>query len=417
VFGVDRPDEQPGGEEPEGAAGKQETPDSAAEPARKKPARSRRKIIAITTVAAAVAVAGGAYALTSGSRTNGPGRAAPAQAVPLKLQSISPSSGAKQVQGATPIVVSFSAPIAANSPDPTITPAVPGNWSPLGDDLVFSPDQPYQPLKAVTVSIPSGPQGVRSANGGLLAAGTTEHFTTSGYSQLRLAELLGQLGYLPLTWSQAGSGLARDQTVGSDDASETQAGMAYDPPAGTFQWKPGYPSMLRSFWTPDSANVILRGAVMAFQSEHGMTINADLTPRFWAALFQAAETNKQNANGYTYAIANKGTPETLTIWHDGHQVLRSLANTGIPISPTVDGTFPVFERFRFQIMRGTNPDGSAYADPVSFVSYFNGGDAVHYFPRAAYGFQQSLGCVELPYTQAEEAWPFLTYGSLVSVTG
>jgi L,D-transpeptidase catalytic domain/Bacterial Ig-like domain len=419
VLGEDRPDKQPAGEEPEGAAGKQEAPADGAEATRSKPTGGRGKIIAIAT-AAALAIGGGAYALSSGGgsgQTHGSHGPALEQAAPLHLRSMTPFAGARQVQGATPIVVGFSSPIAANSPDPTINPAVPGNWSPLGDDLVFTPDQPYRPESPVTVSVPSGPEGVRSANGGLLAAGATEHFTTSGYSQLRLAELLGQLGYLPLTWSEAGSGAARDQTIGADDASETQAGLAYDPPAGTFQWKPGYPSMLRSFWSPDAPNVILEGAVYAFQSEHGMRINGDVTPRLWAALFRAAEANQQNSNGYTYAIANKGTPETLTIWHDGHQVLHSLANTGIPVSPTVDGTFPVFARFRFQIMRGTNPDGSAYADPVSFVSYFNGGDAVHYFPRGAYGFRQSLGCVELPYTSAEEAFPYLTYGSLVSVTG
>ncbi len=47
-------------------------------------------------------------------------------------------------------------------------------------------------------------------------------------------------------------------------------------------------------------------------------------------------------------------------------------------------------------MKGTNPDGSKYADPVYWISYFNGGDAVHYFDRPAYGYYQSLGCVELP---------------------
>ena len=36
-------------------------------------------------------------------------------------------------------------------------------------------------------------------------------------------------------------------------------------------------------------------------------------------------------------------------------------------------------------MKGTNPDGSKYADPVAWVAYFNGGDAVHYFPRGFYG--------------------------------
>jgi hypothetical protein len=148
-----------------------------------------------------------------------------------------------------------------------------------------------------------------------------------------------------------------------------------------------------------------------------MTVGASVDQHFWQALFRAAAAGQRNANGYSYAIASKALPETLTIWHNGRVVFRSLANTGIPVSPTVDGTFPVYLRLRYQIMRGTNPDGSSYADPVSFVSYFNGGDAVHYFPRGSYGFQQSLGCVELPYNSAEQAYPYLTYGSLVSVMG
>jgi len=51
------------------------------------------------------------------------------------------------------------------------------------------------------------------------------------------------------------------------------------------------------------------------------------------------------------------------------------------------------------------------------VSYFNGGDAVHYFPRPGYGYYQSLGCVELQYNPAEYIWPYMTYGTLVTVTG
>jgi len=54
---------------------------------------------------------------------------------------------------------------------------------------------------------------------------------------------------------------------------------------------------------------------------------------------------------------------------------------------------------------------------VQWVSYFNGGDAVHYFARPGYGYQQSLGCVELPYNDAVRAYPYLTYGSLVTVDG
>ncbi len=86
-------------------------------------------------------------------------------------------------------------------------------------------------------------------------------------------------------------------------------------------------------------------------------------------------------------------------------MFSSLANTGISVAPTATGTFPVYEKLTFQIMQGTNPDGSHYADPVSWVSYFNGGDAVHYFDRGSYGWPQSLGCVELPYTAAKQRLP------------
>jgi hypothetical protein len=42
---------------------------------------------------------------------------------------------------------------------------------------------------------------------------------------------------------------------------------------------------------------------------------------------------------------------------------------------------------------------------------------VYYFPRGGFGFQQSLGCIELPFDQAKAAYPYLAYGSLVTVTG
>ena len=283
--------------------------------------------------------------------------------------------------------------------------------------MIFMPSAAFRPSSRVTIEVPAGPSGIRSATGGLLTATLTDHFSTGAYTQEGLAELLAEQGYLPMTWSQTQNGSTRAESMISvDPASLTPAGQAYDPPAGTFTWDSGYPSTLTSLWSPNRANVILRGAVMAFEAQHSMTLDGSLTPQLWRALFRAQERGEQNRTGYTYAIASKQAPETLTIWHNGHIVMRSLANTGIPVSPTVDGTFPVYERFRFQIMRGTNPDGSAYADPVSYVSYFNGGDAVHYFPRGSYGSQQSLGCVELPKSSAQQAYPYLTYGSLVSVT-
>ena len=68
----------------------------------------------------------------------------------------------------------------------------------------------------------------------------------------------------------------------------------------------------------------------------------------------------------------------------------------------------MYIRYQSQIMKGTNPDGSKYADPVAWVAYFHSGEAVHYFPRYSYGSQQSLGCVELPWGPAKKIWPYLT---------
>ena len=49
------------------------------------------------------------------------------------------------------------------------------------------------------------------------------------------------------------------------------------------------------------------------------------------------------------------------------------------------------------------------------VSYFNGGDALHEFPRYSYGFPQSLGCVEMPFASAETVLPYTPIGTLVTV--
>ena len=159
----------------------------------------------------------------------------------------------------------------------------------------------------------------------------------------------------------------------------------------------------------------MKGAVMAFESDHGLAIDGVAGPQVWTALLKAVAAGQTNKHGYTYAIAREGNPETLTIWHNGHQVLRTLANTGIAAAPTTLGTAPVYQRYYFQIMKGKNPDGTKYADPVYYVSYFRAGEAVHFFDRGSYGWPQSLGCVELPRSDAKKAYPYLTYGSLVTV--
>jgi peptidoglycan hydrolase-like protein with peptidoglycan-binding domain len=377
----------------------------------------RARLIAIGAAIAALIAGAGTYVLLQGGSVplNAPISPGVTLPGPFRVISMTPKPGDLRADGSDPVQVTFSAPVAGGSPPPTMSPSVPGSWQSTGDTLTFTPAVPFSPSTQVTVTVPVA---LRSTEGKQLAQPLTTRFTTEPFSNLALADLLGQLGYLPGSWQQPNLGTqvaSETQTTESGLAGELQ--LAYDPPAGNMTWEQGFPASLASLWSPDSYNVVLRGAVMAFQSENNMTINGVVNSALWTALFKARSANQNNVNGYTYAVASKGTPETLTIWHNGSVVLRSLANTGIPSAPTVDGSFPVYERFLNTIMSGTNPDGSHYSDPVQYVSYFNGGDAVHYFPRGGYGYEQSLGCVELPYTQAQEAFPYLTYGSIVTVTG
>jgi peptidoglycan hydrolase-like protein with peptidoglycan-binding domain len=231
------------------------------------------------------------------------------------------------------------------------------------------------------------------------------------YSTVRLDELLAQLGYLPLTWAPSAG-----QTVPADSDAAGQLAAAYNAPRGEFTWKSGYPSELRRFWRDGTTGgLILQGAVMAFEQQHGLKADGIAGRQVWRALFTAVAAHDVNTDGYTYAIASEGTPETLTIWHNGQQVLHTDADTGIPASPTTIGTSPVYLKHYYQDMKGTNPNGTPYSSPVYYISYFRGNLAVHWYPRASYGFPQSLGCVELPWSAARTAWQYLSYGTLVTV--
>jgi peptidoglycan hydrolase-like protein with peptidoglycan-binding domain len=381
--------------------------------------RSRRQVIVLTAAIAALAVIAGGlgWAFASG-RMGSPVAAAavrpphahPAKpSGPFRVLSVSPASAARQANGAAPVEVVFSAPLAASSPMPRITPAVQGTWTAAKNGtLRFTPATAFPPHTAVTVRVPSGSSGVRSAAGSLLGTPLTVRYRTGSYSTLRLQQLLAQLGYLPLTWTPSGTSPAAS-------SANAQLSAAYQPPAGTFTWQHGYPAALTRKWAQGKQNLIEVGAIRAFQDQQGLTMDGVAGPAVWRHLLHAASAGQRNTHGYTYAIARKSNPETLTIWHNGHVVLHTPANTGISVAPTADGTYPVYLRYGFQIMKGTNPDGSHYADPVSNVAYFNGGDAVHYFSRATYGWPQSLGCVELPLPQSAVAYRYLTYGSLVTV--
>jgi len=355
------------------------------------------------------AVGGGSAAAGGGSAaTVGPGpvRGHVAEHTrprpPLRVVSVTPANDSRGADGADNVTVTFNEPLIASDPLPWLSPAVAGTWQRWGKTATFTPQTGIPAKTSETVMVSQTVSGVRSVE--------KFSFRTAAYSTLRLQELLAQLGYLPMSWTpELGAGI-------QDQSAAAQLAAAYQAPPGAFRWQHGYPSVLHSFWRQGHANTLDEGAITAFEYDHGLALDGMAGPRVWAALLRAAETGAHNQHGYSYAIANYSEPEALTIWHDGRQVLSTAANLGISSAPTPVGTFPVYEKLPFQIMKGTNPDGSHYADPVQWVSYFVGGSAVHYIPRGSYGFPQSVGCVELPYSASQRAYHYLPYGSLVTVT-
>ncbi len=214
----------------------------------------------------------------------------------------------------------------------------------------------------------------------------------------RLQELLANYGYLPVRFT----------------ATETRP-LPTTPRPGQFTWRFTAPPVLGAMWEPGMFGTMTRGAVMTFQANNGMPTDGVAGAQVWEALL--GKHPARNPVPYTYAVVHETLPESISIYREGTSVFTSPANTGIPQAPTAQGTFPVYLRYTSTTMSGTNPDGSHYSDPgVPWVSYFNGGDAVHGFLRGSYGSPQSLGCVELPYSTAQGAYDLMNYGTLVTVT-
>ena len=303
----------------------------------------------------------------------------------------------------TPIKLTFNKSVrsALGTAKPLVSPASDGTWQSINAHTIeFQPTGYGYGLGAkVSIGLPAG----------IRLAGGAARWTVPAGSTARLQQLLAIDGYLPFDFKY--SGTSPTPTIAGEIAAATS------PPAGTFTWRyPNVPSALRGEWSPGSAGVMTRGAVMAFETDHGIASDGDPGPLVWKALIDASLKGERSTFGYTYVSVSEGSPESIDVWHNGRTVVTAAVNTGIAAAPTATGTYPVFEHLPVTTMSGTNPDGSHYSDPgIPWVSYFNGGDALHGFIRASYGSPQSLGCVEMPYATAGRVYPYTPIGTLVHV--
>jgi hypothetical protein len=324
---------------------------------------------------------------------------------------VSEPAAGTSIAPATPIALTFSEPVSVvlGSRRPRLSPSTPGKWRETSSHtLVFTPAGLGAALGSpLRVELP---RAVAVATSGNVLNSTSQiEWTVPPGSTLRLQQLLAEAGYLPLDWQSVGGAVARTASA------EAQA--AVEPPSGNFSWRyPNTPHQLQAMWSPGQWSVIVKGAVMKFENENGLTVDGLPGPTVWHKLLSDAIAGKRLASGYSYVYVHREVPETATLWHDGTTILSSPANTGISGAETELGTFPVFEHLPETTMSGTNPDGSHYEDHgIKWVSYFNGGDALHNFDRSSFGTPQSLGCVELPLAASAEIWPYTPIGTLVTI--
>ncbi|MFT3864893.1 MAG: L,D-transpeptidase family protein [Solirubrobacterales bacterium] len=322
------------------------------------------------------------------------------------------------ISASTPLELTFSEPVKKlfGSEKPTLSPEVDGKWSqPNAHTLVFTPSGFGAPLAAELKVVLPKKVDVVQTDGSTKGASDVAWEVPAG-SELRLQQMLAQLDYLPYKWT------------GEEVAKTPEAQIAAattEVPKGHFstRWK-NTPSELKELWTPGEENALVKGALMAFEEAHGLEVDGEAGPVVWEELMKATIAGEKKptegaAAGYSYVWVSEELPETVNVWHNGKMILsEGAANTGISGAETEVGTFNVFLRYEETTMEGENPDGSHYSDPgIKWVSYFNGGDALHQFDRASYGSPQSLGCVEMPNEEAEAIWPYTPIGTPVTILG
>jgi len=339
---------------------------------------------------------------TPASASAAPSVPSPAPLVPTRITGL-PSQGI--ANGTHPLVVAFAAPPAPDSPTPTLLPAVAGTWSTVGDSEVFTPVSTLAPCSTYTLTV----WAHTHSQGGLdLGRRRTEALHVACPPLAGLQQALARLGYL-------GARFHPLYIVHFAPGAETRheaAVRAYHPPRGGLAADPSDAPQVKM----GQLEAITRGALTVYQDARNLEATGEPDAATWDSILYDETVNRRNAHPYTWVSVTESLPETLEVHRGEHVVFSTPANTGVPGAETEQGVFPIYSRFISTTMSGTDVDGTKYVVPdVPWVNYFNGGDAVHGYPRASYGFPQSNGCVELPIEAAHTVFGMLALGDIVWV--
>jgi hypothetical protein len=220
----------------------------------------------------------------------------------------------------------------------SLSPGTQGKWIVQGKQLVFTPKYPLLPSTQYSVNIST----LKSSTGQGLNRRRTVDYNTGQSSTLLVQKYLARLDYLPVSYS-----------------SKTEK----------FHWRfPHTPAALKASWSVGQLTSATKGAIMSFESVHGLTPDGVAGPQVWKVLLRATQAQQKDPHPYDYLMAVTGSPELLKVWREGKIIFTTPMNSGVPGATTQSGTFPVFSKSVVTTMRGTDVDGSSYDVIVHWVS-------------------------------------------------
>ena len=108
--------------------------------------------------------------------------------------------------------------------------------------------------------------------------------------------------------------------------------------------------------------------------------------------------------------------QTLTMWL-GSQVVKSfLISSGKAATPTQIGEGMIYSKTPSMTMTGTIAGDYFYVPNVKWVSFFNGGEAIHgTYWHSNFGYPMSHGCINMTEVDAKTLYDFAPIGTKVIV--
>ena len=373
---------------------------------------SRRRVVPVSVLSMVIVIcAVGVVLLT---RSHSVGRlieshagSAAAEAATLTSTQLEALPARRISNGTQPLAVTLSAPPAPGSPTPTLHPVVAGTWSTVGNSEVFTPVSTLLPCSSYTLTVWADTIATGHSR---LGKRQTIGLNVDCPGVSALQQALARLGYM-------GAAFHPLYDVHLPRGRETRreaAVNAFHPPRGVLVPDPSDAPPVQTGRLDETT----KGALTVYQSNHGLEATGEPNYATWISLLAAETDYRRDPHPYTWVTVSESLPETLEV-HMGHHVAFSTpANTGVPGAETAQGVFPIYSRLTSTTMSGEDVDGTKYkVEDVPWVNYFNGGDAVHGYPRESYGFPQSNGCVELPIEAAHTVFGMLQLGDIVDVMG